>query len=75
LIWVLLRLLKFYGRNSGDIVFYAWNPLVIVEIAGSGHHDACVVALLLAAALFALTAHQGKQFLLWRVRFFASYTQ
>ena len=48
------------GGNSGDIIFYAWNPLVIVEIAGSGHHDACVVALLLAAALFTLTAHQGK---------------
>ncbi len=60
LIWVLLRLLKLYGRSSGDIVFYAWNPLVVVEIAGSGHHDACVVALLLAAALFALTAQQGK---------------
>jgi hypothetical protein len=60
LIWILLQLLKFYGRNSGNIVFYAWNPLVVVEIAGSGHHDACVVALLLAAALFALTAHQGK---------------
>ena len=60
LIWVLLRLLKLYGRNSRDIVFYAWNPLVIVEIAGSGHHDACVVALLLAAALLALTAQPGK---------------
>lgn len=60
LIWVLLLLLKFYGRDSGNIVFYAWNPLVIVEIAGSGHHDACVVVLLLAAALFVLTAHQGK---------------
>jgi hypothetical protein len=60
LIWALLRLLKLYGRISGDIVFYAWNPLVIVEIAGSGHHDACVVGLLLAAALFGLTAHQGR---------------
>lgn len=60
LIWVLLRLLKLYARNTGDIIFYAWNPLVIVEIAGSGHHDVCVVALLLAAALFALTAHEGK---------------
>lgn len=60
LIWVLLRLLRLYGRRGGDIIFYAWNPLVIVEIAGSGHHDACVVALLFAAALFTLTAQQGR---------------
>ena len=60
LIWILLQLLRLHGRNSGEIVFYAWNPLVIVEIAGSGHHDVCVVALLLAAALLALTAQQGK---------------
>src|SRR6185295_4311012 len=60
LIWILLQLLRLYGRHSGDIIFYAWNPLAIVEIAGSGHHDACVVALLLAAALFTLTAKPGK---------------
>jgi hypothetical protein len=60
LIWVLLQLLSFYGQRGGDIIFYAWNPLVIVEIAGSGHHDACVVALLFAAALFTLTAQHGK---------------
>src|SRR5262245_30468786 len=60
LIWVLLRLLRLCGRNGCDIIFYAWNPLVIVEIAGSGHHDPCVVLLLLAAALFTLTAQEGK---------------
>ena len=60
LIWILLRLLKLYGRHSGDILFYAWNPLVVVEIAGSGHHDACVVALLLAATFLALTAQHRK---------------
>ena len=60
LIWVLLRLLRLYGRRGGDIIFYAWNPLVIVEIAGSGHHDACVVALLFAATLFTVTAQHGK---------------
>ena len=60
LIWILLRLLKLYGRHSGDILFYAWNPLVVVEIAGSGHHDACVVALLLAATFLALTAQHRR---------------
>ena len=47
---VLWRLLKLNGRSSGDIVFYAWNPLLVVEIAGSAHNDACVGALLLAEA-------------------------
>ena len=28
---------------------YVWNPLVIVEIAGSGHHDVLAVSLLLGA--------------------------
>ncbi|MSO23220.1 MAG: hypothetical protein EXQ58_08215 [Acidobacteria bacterium] len=60
LIWVLLRLLRLCERSGGDIILYAWNPLVIVEIAGSAHHDACVVALLFAAALFTLTTQQGK---------------
>lgn len=63
LIWVLLRLLSLYGRHRGDIIFYAWNPLVVVEIAGSGHHDVSVVTLLLAAALFTLTAQRGKALL------------
>ncbi|MGH9425682.1 MAG: hypothetical protein ACRD2L_05170, partial [Terriglobia bacterium] len=63
LIWILLRLLRIYGRSDGNIILYAWNPLVVVEIAGSGHHDACVVALLLAAALFTLTAQHGKALL------------
>lgn len=63
MIWILLRLLRFYGRSDANIIFYAWNPLVTVEIAGSGHHDACVVALLLAAALFVLAAKPGRALL------------
>jgi hypothetical protein len=36
------------GRNY-VLALYAWNPLVVVEIAASGHFDAAAVALLLAA--------------------------
>jgi len=27
------------GGGAADALVYAWNPLVIVEFAGSGHHD------------------------------------
>ncbi|MBI4553088.1 MAG: hypothetical protein HY710_12560 [Candidatus Latescibacteria bacterium] len=37
------------------MVIYAWNPLVLVEVAGSGHNDPLAVGLMLAA-LLALTA-------------------
>ncbi len=40
-------------RATGGTVFhlaiYAWNPLVIVEFAGSGHNDALAIAGLIAA--------------------------
>ncbi|MCI0418903.1 MAG: hypothetical protein L0312_06750, partial [Acidobacteria bacterium] len=60
LIWILLRLLMICGRRKAGIIFYAWNPLVVVEIAGNGHHDACVAALLFAAALYSLTLQHRK---------------
>lgn len=36
-------------------ILYAWNPLAIVEIAGSGHVDGAGLTLLLAAALLLLS--------------------
>src|SRR5262249_43853934 len=60
LVCLLLRLLKILGHCGDDVVFYAWNPLVVVEIAGSGHHDPCVVTLLFAAVLFTLTARPAR---------------
>ncbi len=55
LVGVLLNLLLIYGKSNATILLYAWNPLVVVEIAGSGHHDSCVVALLFASLLLCLT--------------------
>jgi hypothetical protein len=60
LVYLLLRLLKILGHCGDDVVVYAWNPLVVVEVAGSGHHDPCVVALLFAAVLFTLTARPAQ---------------
>lgn len=41
------------GQDPRRVVLYAWNPLPLVEVAGSGHIDALGV-LLLFAALYAL---------------------
>ena len=53
-IGALLFILRAAGRPPEHILLYAWHPLPIWEIAGSGHVDAAVVtftALALAAAM------------------------
>jgi alpha-1,6-mannosyltransferase len=50
----LLSVLKAAGRPSRQILLYAWHPLPVWEIAGSGHADAAIVmfvALAFAAAM------------------------
>jgi len=52
---LLLALLAFWirrtGRRSFTLAFYAWNPLVVVEVAASGHNDPLAM-LFATAALF-----------------------
>ena len=53
-IGTLLFILRAAGRPPEHILLYAWHPLPVWEIAGSGHVDAAVVtfaALALAAAV------------------------
>jgi hypothetical protein len=50
--------LRLYARPLTDIIWYAWNPLVIKVFAGSGHIDAVLVAALAALAYF--TARQQR---------------
>ena len=49
LVAAILVLLKRSGRSTGRVLVYAWNPLVVIEVAWSGHHDVLVVGLLLWA--------------------------
>ena len=42
----LLALLSASSRSPLWVVAYAWHPLAILEIAGSGHNDALAIALL-----------------------------
>ena len=46
---VLTALLRIHGLPTSRLIVYAWNPLVIFEIAYSGHLDGLTVFLMVAA--------------------------
>ncbi len=46
---VLTALLRAYGFKAPRIIVYAWNPLVVFEIAYSGHLEGLTVFLMIAA--------------------------
>jgi alpha-1,6-mannosyltransferase len=52
---LVVAMLAGWMRSSGGTAFhlaiYAWNPLVIVEFAGSAHNDALALVLVVAALL------------------------
>jgi len=54
---VLTALLRAYNFNATRIIVYAWNPLVIFEIAYSGHLEGLTV-FLMATALYLYTIHK-----------------
>lgn len=45
-VWSLLWLLRALGRPREQIILYAWAPILIWEIAGSGHLDSLAMALI-----------------------------
>lgn len=51
-IWLIIRLLSAWRLPPERVLIYAWHPLAIWEIAGSGHVEAVLVALI-ALALWA----------------------
>ena len=53
IVFVLLDILRFTGRASHLVLVYAWNPLLAIEVAASGHID-IVGALLLVVSAAAL---------------------
>jgi hypothetical protein len=54
---VLAALLQTWGLNLSRIIVYAWNPLVIFEIAYSGHLDGLTV-FLMVTALYLYVTHK-----------------
>ncbi len=51
-LWALLRLLAAMGVRREWTLVYAWMPMLIWEIAGSGHLDGMVMAFMVLALLF-----------------------
>ncbi len=49
LVLLLLRILHQRGLDQRRVLLYAWNPLPVIEVAGSGHLDVLAVSLLLLA--------------------------
>jgi hypothetical protein len=58
IVMLLLRWLARAGRSPWHVLVYAWNPLVIIEVAGSGHVDV-LGALLLFVSFMALEEGHG----------------
>lgn len=55
------RLLRLLGRSPGEAILYAWNPLAIKEIAGSGHVDGAMIFLAVLAVERAISgARRGR---------------
>jgi hypothetical protein len=52
--WLLLLVAGRLGLPAGRTAWYAWNPLVALEVAGMGHVDALGVAAVAAAVLLLL---------------------
>jgi hypothetical protein len=48
----LIALLKLMGRRTTDVLLYAWCPLLVWEIGGSGHVDAVILGFMSLALLF-----------------------
>src|SRR5207244_1637135 len=53
IVFVLLDILRCAGKGAHLVLAFAWNPLLAIEVAGSGHID-IVGALLLVVSAAAL---------------------
>jgi alpha-1,6-mannosyltransferase len=49
--WLLARLLHHFGERPERVLIFLWSPLVIFEIAESGHVDALYLPLIVGAML------------------------
>jgi alpha-1,6-mannosyltransferase len=58
-IWALLQLLAARGLPAPLVLAFAWHPLAIWEVAGSGHVDIAAAAFMMLAILAADRGRQG----------------
>ena len=57
--WLLIGLARRLGVGAGRAIWYCWNPLVSLEVAGMGHVDAAVMAATVATVW--LIAGKGRR--------------
>ncbi len=69
IVFLLCRILPLFGVARERVVLYAWNPLVLVEFAGSGHNDTLGVLLLLCALFLCHLGHRRWAALLLALSF------
>jgi len=50
-ILLLMRLLRTQGLSPGRAILYAWHPLAVFELAGSGHLDGLILPFLLVCLM------------------------
>lgn len=50
-VWAMAQLLASFGLPRQRILIYAWHPLIVWELAGSGHVDALLIAFMMLALL------------------------
>jgi hypothetical protein len=53
-IWAIVALLRRQGMPATRVAAYAWHPLPVWEIAGNGHVDAAMIALVLVGLMLFL---------------------
>ena len=59
--WILIKLLSLSGMHRGYLIVYSWCPLLMKEVANSGHLDAIAVLLTsLAVYLVAKTVNSKE---------------
>jgi hypothetical protein len=58
---LLVRILGLLERPREEVLLYAWNPLAIKELAGSGHVDALMIFLVVLAVERLLAAGGGGE--------------
>ena len=56
---ILILLLRRTGRDPRWVLLYLWNPLAVLETAGSGHIDLLGITLLMAAAALVLDGRRA----------------
>lgn len=59
-IFILSKLLRLFNKDPSLCVIYAWSPLVLKEVANSGHYDSVPICLLLLAIYLLLKGRQAS---------------